>query len=78
LTRRHNYNLGYAVTKLHPQRAGLVSVAPEQEGSAFVPDANEIAPPARDADSAAQAGTRKRPRRRTRKQPLSNPAAGAA
>ena len=34
--------------------------------------------PARDASSLSQAGTRKRPQSRTRKQPKPNPAAGAA
>jgi len=30
LTRRHNYKLGYTVTKLHLQRAGLVKAAPKR------------------------------------------------
>ena len=30
LTRRHNYVLGYTVTKLHLQRAGLVTLAPKR------------------------------------------------
>ena len=30
LTKRHNYTLGYTVTKLHLQRAGLVGRAPRR------------------------------------------------